>query len=180
MTTALSRLISGTLRQPREPDRNAPLGTGFPQFRDESLSGHKTSATSAPPAQQSADPPWFAKLMTMFPVEAVTVYLAAVQMFSGGSLWLVGLVLIAVIAVRAKALQSPDGGSINWAAVIVAAISFLLWTLATIDLSLSKQIAGIAVLNLNPAEVQAQVQKGASVIALVWTWVVPNFVKLEP
>ncbi|MCP1469028.1 hypothetical protein J3E64_000699 [Sphingobium sp. OAS761] len=135
--------------------------------------------TPPPPPKPAADPPWFAKLMTMFPAEAVTVYLAAVQIAGGGALWLVAVVLLAVIVVRVAALRSAQG-TVNKAAVAVSAMSFLLWVGATLDLSLAENIKYVLHTDIDARMQQQQIQKVASILVLLWTWILPQLVRLEP
>ncbi len=124
-----------------------------------------------PPKPGTQDPPWFAKLMAMFPAEAVTAYMAGSQYFGGGHLWLAAVTLVALIAVRWAALTPVKGGPTNYPVLAVSAVSFLLWVCATADASLAAELKFIG---------QAELQKGASFLILIWTWVVPSFVRLDP
>lgn len=167
--------FAGQLRQHNIQGYVAPP---FPVTRPE-LTGAESGSTPPPaPPKPVADPPWFAKLMTMFPAEAVTVYLAAVQIAGGGALWLVGVVLAAVIMVRIAALRDAQG-SINRAAVAVAAVSFLLWVGATLDLALAEDVRRLLDTGNDAKALQQQVQKVASILVLLWTWILPQWVKLE-
>jgi hypothetical protein len=137
-------------------------------------------AGPVPPAKTgTADPPWFAKLMTMFPAEAVTAYVAGQQYFDGGHIWLVLVTLVAVLIVRWFALMSPDGKP-NYLAVGIAAGSFLLWVGATADDTLAKELQNLFSVTGDPKAFLATLKKGAGFAILLWTWVLPAIVKLNP
>ncbi|MDQ2762920.1 MAG: hypothetical protein M3Y22_05370, partial [Pseudomonadota bacterium] len=132
-----------------------------------------------PPKKGNADPSWFAKLMTMFPAEAVTAYLTGMHYFGGGSLWLVAVTLVAVLIVRWVALTSPEGRP-NVVAVVVSGISFLLWVGATIDQPLARQIYELANATGGMQKFGDTLSKGASFAILLWTWILPALVKINP
>lgn len=128
-----------------------------------------------PPKTATQDPPWFAKLMAMFPAEAVTAYMAGSQYFGGGHLWLALVTLVALVAVRWAALTPAGGGRTNYPVLIVSAVSFLLWVCATADTTFAGELKWIGI-----AVSSTDLQKGASFLILIWTWVVPSFVRLDP
>jgi hypothetical protein len=156
-----------------------PVAFGVPPQAPPGADPAAPSGPVPPPKKSAADPSWFAKLMTMFPAEAVTAYLTGSQYFNGGSIWLVVLTLVAVIVVRTVALMSPEGKP-NLLAVGVAGISFLLWVGATADASLAAQVQSVIGDHSDPTAFAKSLQKGASFVILLWTWVVPALIKVNP
>ena len=133
-------------------------------------------AAPTPPreAQGSSDPSYLAKLMTMFPAEAVTFYTLGSKA-PVNPLLIAIVVLIALIAVRWAAFRSSATHKSNWPAVAVSAVSFVMWVFASADLRLLQALSEHA----SKDDVTA-CQTTAAFLIAVWAWVVPNFVKLDP
>lgn len=137
------------------------------------------TATKASSAQ--ADPPWFAKLMLMFPAEAVTAYTAGVQYFGGGKIWIVAVTLVALLVTRWFALKPADGGPVNYLVLVVAAVSFLLWVGSTADLELTKDLIEKGLVATGtPEDTNKQLQRFSAFFILIWTWVMPGISQLNP
>jgi hypothetical protein len=139
------------------------------------------AATPTAAQTKAADPPWFAKLMLMFPAEAVTAYTAGVQYFSGGKVWIALVTLIALLIVRWFALKPADGGPVNYLALVVSGISFLLWVGSTADVHLVKDMAEYRfVIDPDAEEARKALQRYAAFFILIWTWVMPSVLQLNP
>lgn len=124
-------------------------------------------------AKASSDPSYLAKLMTMFPAEAVTFYTLGAKT-SIHPLLVAFVVLLALVAVRWAAFRSSTTHKSNSLAVLVSAISFILWVFASADIRLLQTFSAQAV----HADVDT-CQRNAAFLIAVWTWVIPNFVKLD-
>jgi hypothetical protein len=172
-------IAAGAAAPPIAGNATGPKSFGAPPLTPPAAGAAPAPGPVPPPKKTSADPPWFAKLMTMFPAEAVTAYLTGSQYFNGGSLWLVGVTLVAVLLVRWVALTSPEGKP-NVPAVIVAGVSFLLWVGATADPALAAQVQSLIGDKADPVVFQKGLEKGAAFIILLWTWVVPALIKINP
>ena len=75
--------------------------------------------------------------------------------------------------------MSPEGKP-NLLAVGVAGVSFLLWVGATADAALSAQVQSLIGDHSDPAAFAKSLQKEASFVILLWTWVVPALIKVNP
>lgn len=137
-------------------------------------------AKNAGPTQQN-DPPWFAKLMLMFPAEAVTAYTAGVQYFSGGKIWIVLVTLAALLVARWFALKPADGGPVNYVVLAIAGVSFLLWVGSTADIELTKDIMKFGILIAETPELaNKELQRFSAFFILIWTWIMPGISNLNP
>lgn len=140
-----------------------------------------TPPATTPPSTPPADPPWFAKLMLMFPAEAVTAYTAGVHYFSGGKIWIVVVTLVALLVTRWFALKPVNGGPVNYWVLIVAGISFLLWVGSTADIGLTKDLMDWQLLGAGSAQdANALLQRYSAFFILIWTWVMPGVSRLNP
>ena len=83
------------------------------------------------PTSGGGGPNYYNKLITLFPAEALTLYGAGVAVFGRSTLAATIVCLIVLVLLRAVATQPQQGGQPHYEAVVVAAISFLLWTTAT-------------------------------------------------
>jgi hypothetical protein len=140
-----------------------------------------TPPTTTNVTGKQADPPWFAKLMLMFPAEAVTAYTAGVQYFSGGHIWIVLVTLAALVIARWFALRPADGGPTNYLALVIASVSFLLWVGSTSDVALTNSLmeAGLR-LDSTAEAANKQLQHISAFLILIWTWVMPGIAQLNP
>ena len=128
-------------------------------------------ATPAKPA--IADAPYLAKLMTMFPAEAVTVYTLGAKS-SADQILVVVVTLAALLLVRWAAFRS-SGGHTNLLALIVSGVSFLLWVGASGDARLWAELN-----HWGFTAIQPLMENSSAFLIVVWTWVMPAFVKLTP
>ena len=74
---------------------------------------------------------YYNKLITLFPAEALTLYGTGVAVFGRSTLAALVVCLIVLVLLRTVATQPQQGGQPHYEAVLVAAISFVLWTTAT-------------------------------------------------
>ena len=114
------------------------------------------------------------KLLRLIPAEVVALYQSAYAIIVEQTDWLakvtlpllpiIGLVL--VIFVRVWGTRSDDGkwGSVQWGAVFVAAISFVLWVI-----SLGHPIVWVPELPKWPG----------AVLLMIWVFILPYFYKSE-
>lgn len=79
----------------------------------------------------TADANYYQKLTNLFPAEALALYGTGVALFGGATPFVVLAVFGVLLALRIFATQPPKGGAPQWVAVLVAAVSFLLWATAT-------------------------------------------------
>jgi len=85
---------------------------------------------------RSPDPapePYYASLVKLFPVEAVTLYPLAIGIAAGNvgvRLILIGVIMLFVVALRWFATQEESGGDADVPAILVAVISFALYAAA--------------------------------------------------
>jgi hypothetical protein len=112
---------------------------------------------------------YLTKLTKLFPAEVLAIYPAGAALLTAARVplqWFVAGCVIAIILVRGVATAPAQNPKlIQWPAVVVAIISFLVWVLAIggWQLWFTKDVA--------------QTKAIASAFALLWTWVAPNFVK---
>ena len=108
------------------------------------------------------------KLAKLFPAEVLSIYPAGAALLTGAgvsNLWFVVGCAIAIILVRGVAtMPRNSAGSVQWLAVTVSVVSFVLWILAIGDMQLWF------------AETPEQSRAIAGAIAALWTWVMPAFV----
>ncbi|MBW6526583.1 hypothetical protein KZ813_07000 [Sphingomonas sp. RHCKR7] len=130
-------------------------------------------ATSIAKRPDAADAPYLAKLMTMFPAEAVTFYTLGSKA-PVNPLLIAMVVLLALIAVRWAAYRSAITHKSNGLAVTVSAVSFVLWVFASADIKLVQTLSAHAT-----AQDVTATQSAAAFLIAVWSWVVPSFVKLD-
>jgi len=104
----MSNLLRGTLRL-------APGRTG-------AIAGNQAGG---------GDANYYNKLITLFPAEALTLYGTGVAVFGRSTLAALLVCLAVLIVLRSIATQPATGGSPHIPAVVVAVVSFLLWTTAT-------------------------------------------------
>ncbi len=117
-------------------------------------------AGAAPPPSALKD--WMDRVMKLIPSEVVAVYLTGKGNLPDG--WQGGwsyVCLALVLLVRAWGTHEPGKGA-QWIAVIVSAVSFVVWVYAT-----SGRFAGVPVVPSG----------AASAAVLVWAVVVPIFYK---
>jgi hypothetical protein len=77
------------------------------------------------------DANYYNKLITLFPAEALTLYGTGVAVFGRSTLGALLVCLAVLVLLRSVATEPQQGGRPHYQAVIVAAISFVLWTTAT-------------------------------------------------
>ena len=123
--------------------------------------------SQAAPARQEPPPPssakdWMERVLKLIPSEVVAVYLAGKGNLPGT--WQGGwsyVCLALVLLVRGWGTYEPDKG-VQWIAVIVSAVSFVIWVYAT-----SGHFFGVP-----------EIPSGAaSAAVLVWAVVVPMIYK---
>ena len=136
----------------------------------------KAPGPAAPPAKPApaSDPPYLAKLMTMFPAEAITLYTLATKSPINPLIGAIVAVL-SLVVVRAAAFRSNETGKTNGMAVLVSVVAFVLWVASTGDLHLLQTFSA----NATKDDVD-HCQAIAAVCIAAWTWVMPNVVKLDP
>jgi hypothetical protein len=83
------------------------------------------------PSGGGGDASYYNKLITLFPAEALTLYGTGVAVFGRSTLAALVVCLAVLVLLRSVATEPQQGGRPHYEAVIVAAISFLLWTTAT-------------------------------------------------
>ena len=83
------------------------------------------------PSGGGGDASYYNKLITLFPAEALTLYGTGVAVFGRSTLAALIVCLLVLILLRSVATEPQQGGHPHYEAVIVAAISFILWTTAT-------------------------------------------------
>ncbi|MHC9419808.1 hypothetical protein ACYZX9_14560 [Sphingomonas citri] len=108
-----------------------------------------------------------AKVTQLFPAEAVSIYPAGAALLKGEQLptWWFALILAgAVGVVRWVATQPRGGGSPQFAAVVAAVVSYLLWVVMLGDWFLPIG---------DPGE---RARAVAAALAFIWVWVAPVLV----
>ncbi|HVU36125.1 MAG TPA: hypothetical protein VHE61_21970 [Opitutaceae bacterium] len=83
------------------------------------------------PTGGGGDASYYNKLITLFPAEALTLYGTGVAVFGRSTLAALLVCLAVLVLLRSVATEPPQGGRPHFEAVIVAAVSFVLWTTAT-------------------------------------------------
>jgi hypothetical protein len=83
------------------------------------------------PSGGGGDASYYNKLITLFPAEALTLYGTGVAVFVRSTLAALVVCLVVLVLLRSVATEPQQGGRPHYEAVIVAAISFILWTTAT-------------------------------------------------
>ena len=89
------------------------------------------AAPGAPSGGGGGDANYYNKLITLFPAEALTLYGTGVAVFGRSTLAALLVCLVVLVLLRSVATEPQQGGRPHYEAVIVAAISFVLWTTAT-------------------------------------------------
>ncbi len=146
----------------------APAAGAAPAAATTSSAGHsrRVPARSRHPAAPLPSDPYLARLVKLVPSEVVALYLtfkevAVTWLGIWGLICLVLVVLVRAVATRGK--HQP----IQFGAVAIACISFVLWVYATggtiLDLPLPSNVPGLI-----------------SVAVGVWTFVVPYIYKGDP
>ena len=79
----------------------------------------------------AGDPSYYQKLTNLFPAEALALYGTGVALFGGATPFVVLAALGVLLLLRIFASQPTEGGPPEWIAVLVAAVSYLLWATAT-------------------------------------------------
>jgi energy-coupling factor transporter transmembrane protein EcfT len=129
-------------------------------FRVRSLKTITDDRGGAEPEQKGD--PWLTRLVKLVPSEVIAVYLAGVEL---AKTWLGIWAFICLLLVFvARTLGTKEQGKpIQWVAVLVSIISFVIWIYAT----------GGEFFNL-----KLPPDKGiASIAVLLWTFLVPYFYK---
>jgi hypothetical protein len=103
------------------------------------------------------------KLIKLIPAEVLSLYLAGKGFLTtsqGIGIWAL-ICLVLVIVVRMWGTKDT-GTPVQWAAVVIAAISFVIWVYAVGDLFFNLKLPDPGI---------------ASVAVLAWTFIVPRFYK---
>lgn len=140
-----------------------------------SLRIRRASTLSVSEQGQGGTPPsdpYFARLVKMVPAEVLAFYVAfktVVAAFPGT--WAF-VCLLLVVLVRTLGTKE-SGKAIQWIAVVVASVSFVLWVYATGGHFFMWELPA------SPADVARNAQGIVSAAIGVWTFVVPYFYKGE-
>ena len=135
----------------------------------------RSNLVAPPPAPAvAAEPgdPYFSRLVKLVPAEVLTLYIAFKVVAAGfPGAWALTCLLL-VLLVRTVGTKEA-GKPIQWIAVVVACVSFVLWTYAT-----GGHLPWLP-LPTDPEKVAKAAQGAVSVAIGVWTFVVPYFYKGE-
>ncbi|MEH3104107.1 MAG: hypothetical protein PGN12_09405 [Sphingomonas phyllosphaerae] len=129
--------------------------------------GRGGMAAQGAPGEAGGREQMLAQLAKLFPAEALSVYPAGaafLRMVDVPRWWFALVVAVAVAWVRWIATQPVAGGRPQYAAVIAAVVSFLIWVVMLGDWIL-------------PGNEPTQAARAvAAALALVWAWIAPQVV----
>ena len=153
---AVQRAIAALTDRGGVPTRPALRGT----LR---LRGGSAPTVQGARAREPVPEPYYASLVKLFPVEAVTLYPLAIGIAAGDvviRLILIGLITLFIVALRWFATQEASGGDADVVAIAVAVISFQLY---------AASLGGFGYLPGGPA----QTSQFLAFITIMWVALVP-------
>lgn len=141
-----------------------------PEAADRS-SGQTVNATTTAQVPEPSDP-YFARLVKLVAAEVLALYIALKAVAAGfPGVWAF-ICLLLVVLVRTLGTKQA-GKPIQWIAVAVACVSFVLWVYATGGQFFEWKLP------TTPEEAAKNAQGAVSAAIGVWTFVVPFFYKGE-
>ena len=87
-------------------------------------------ASGTPEHGTADDPNYYQKLTTLFPAEALAIYGTGTAIFGTANVVVVAVGLVVLLTLRIVANQEASGPKVDWRAVVVAVVSYLLWATA--------------------------------------------------
>ena len=129
-----------------------------------------TQSSLTQPDPTIKESPYYERLIKLIPAEIVALYVAGANVIpedqkTGSWTW-AGILLVALIFVRSKATISVENPTVQWKAVIIAAISFVIW----VYIFAGKFITDLPIY-------QPYI---ATLAVSFWTFAVPHFYKGDP